>query len=95
MRKYLELQEKQAYEHKLKMETKEIQVQLQVLQALGDDAAVQEQVKNLNDELQAKIEETESMEDMNRDLAVKQHEMNDEIQNARKELIKVLFSHPH
>ena len=49
----------------------------------------------MSDELQAKIEETESMEDMNRDLAVKQHEMNDEIQNARKELIKVLFSHLH
>ncbi|PWA90105.1 XH/XS domain-containing protein [Artemisia annua] len=87
LRKYLELQEKQAYEHKLKMEIKEMQVQLQVLQALGDDAAVQKQVKNLDDELQAKIEEKESMDDLNRDLAVKQHEMNTEIQNARKELI--------
>ncbi|MFS7950912.1 hypothetical protein Hanom_Chr07g00588771 [Helianthus anomalus] len=54
-----------------------------------DDTAVQGQIKKLNDELEAKVEEMGDLEDMNQTLVVKERESNDELQEARKELIKV------
>ncbi|MFS7907098.1 hypothetical protein Hanom_Chr01g00067291 [Helianthus anomalus] len=72
------------------MEIVELKWKVKVLKHLGDEdnTAIQEQIKKMNDELEAKMEEMGDLEDMNQTLVVKERESNDELQDARKELIK-------
>ena len=76
---------------KLEMEIEELKGKLQVMKHLGDedDAAVQNKIKEMNDELQEKVDNLENMEAMNQTLIVKERQSNDELQEARKELINV------
>ncbi|MFS7945403.1 hypothetical protein Hanom_Chr06g00523891 [Helianthus anomalus] len=55
-----------------------------------DDTAVQEQIKKVIYKLQAKMEEMDGVEELNQTLIVKERQSNDELQEARKELIKDL-----
>lgn len=90
----LELKRNQDAKHNLEREINELQGKVQVMAHLGDknDAAVQEQIKKMNDELQAKNEEMEVVENLYQTLLYKERQSNDELQKARKELIKVLHS---
>ncbi|XP_027344592.1 factor of DNA methylation 1-like isoform X1 [Abrus precatorius] len=90
--KILQLEKQLDAKQKLEMEIEELKGKLQVMKHLGDedDAAVQNKIKEMNDELQEKIDNLENMEAMNQTLIVKERQSNDELQEARKELIKGL-----
>ncbi|KAL8226115.1 hypothetical protein R6Q57_018672 [Mikania cordata] len=92
LKKVLELERQLDAKQKLEMEIEELKGKLQVMKHLGDedDDAVQEQIKKMNDELLAKMEEMDGVEEMNQTLVVKERQSNDELQEARKELIKGL-----
>ncbi|KAG5036554.1 hypothetical protein AAZX31_07G022800 [Glycine max] len=90
--KILQLEKQLDAKQKLEMEIEELKGKLQVMKHLGDedDAAVQNKIKEMNDELQEKVDNLENMEAMNQTLIVKERQSNDELQEARKELIKGL-----
>ncbi|KAK9066047.1 hypothetical protein SSX86_015449 [Deinandra increscens subsp. villosa] len=90
LKKVLELERQLDAKQKLEMEIEELKGKLQVMKHLGDedDTAVQEQIKKMNDELEAKIEEMDGVEEMYQTLVVKERQSNDELQEALKELIK-------
>ena len=91
LNKILQLKKQLDAKQKLEMEIEELKGKLQVMKHLGDedDAAVQKKMKEMNDELQEKIENLDSMESMNQTLIVKERQSNDELQQARKALIEV------
>ncbi|KAK7294009.1 hypothetical protein RJT34_16892 [Clitoria ternatea] len=92
LNKILQLEKQLDAKQKLEMEIEELKGKMQVMKHLGDedDAAVQNKIKEMNDELQEKIDNLENMEAMNQTLIVKERQSNDELQEARKELIKGL-----
>ncbi|KAF5957196.1 hypothetical protein HYC85_004421 [Camellia sinensis] len=89
LHKILQLERKLDAKQKLEMEIEELKGKLQVMKHLGDedDAAVQKKIKEMNEELELKVEEMGSLEDLNQTLIVKERQSNDELQEARKELI--------
>ncbi|KAI8018978.1 Factor of DNA methylation 1 [Camellia lanceoleosa] len=89
LHKILQLERKLDAKQKLEMEIEELKGKLQVMKHLGDedDAAVQKKIKEMNEELEQKVEEMGSLEDLNQTLIVKERQSNDELQEARKELI--------
>ncbi|KAK1413116.1 hypothetical protein QVD17_34883 [Tagetes erecta] len=90
LKKVAELERQLDAKQKLEMEIEELKGKLQVMKHLGDedDTAVQEQIKKMSGELEAKMEEMDGVEEMNQTLVVKERQSNDELQEARKELIK-------
>ena len=90
--KVLELERQLVAKQKLEMEIEELKGKMQVMSHLGDDTKVQEEIKKMNDKLEEKMEEMGSIEDLNQTLLKKERQSNDELQEARKELIKVLLS---
>lgn len=90
--KIIQLKKQLDAKQMLEMEIEELRGKLQVMKHLGDedDAAVQNKIKEMNDELQEKVDNLENMEAMNQTLIVKERQSNDELQEARKELIKGL-----
>ena len=54
-----------------------------------DDSAVKQKMEEMSEELKEKIEEMESLEALNQALVVKERMSNDELQEARTELIRV------
>lgn len=93
LKKVLELERQLDAKQKLEMEIEELKGKLQVLKHLGDqdDAAVQSKMKEMNEELEQKQEEMGDLESLNQTLVVKERQSNDELQEARKELIVVRF----
>jgi len=71
------------------MEIEEIKGKLQVMKHLGDedDAAVQKKMEDMSNELQEKVEDLNDVESMNHVLIAKERQSNDELQDARKQLI--------
>ncbi|KAK1413114.1 hypothetical protein QVD17_34881 [Tagetes erecta] len=90
LKKVAELERQLDAKQKLEMEFEELKGKLQVMKHLGDedDTAVQEQIKKMSGELEVKMEEMDGVEEMNQTLVVKERQSNDELQEARKELIK-------
>ncbi|PSR96009.1 Factor of DNA methylation like [Actinidia chinensis var. chinensis] len=88
--KILQLERQLNAKQKLEMEIEELKGKLQVMKHLGDedDAAVHEKIKEMNEELEEKVDEMAGLEDLNRTLIAKERQSNDELQEARKELIK-------
>lgn len=82
-----ELDEKQ----KLEMEIQELKGKLQVMKHLGneDDEALQSKMKELEEELEEKEDQRNDVESLNQTLLTKERQSNDELQEARKKLIKV------
>lgn len=75
------------------MEIEDLKGKLEVMKHLGDedDAAVQKKMKEMNDELESKIDDLDEMESLNKTLIMKERQSNDELQEARKELIQVFI----
>ncbi|XP_028766461.1 factor of DNA methylation 1 [Neltuma alba] len=90
LRKIIELEKQLDAKQKLEMEIEELKGKLQVWKHLGDDDAVQKKIKEMNDELEQKEVELDDVESMNQTLIVKERQSNDELQEARKELIEGL-----
>lgn len=90
LRKIIELEKQLDAKQKLEMEIEELKGKLQVWKHLGDDDAVQKKIKEMNYELEQKEVELDDVESMNQTLIVKERQSNDELQEARKELIEGL-----
>lgn len=56
-----------------------------------DDEGVQQKMKEMGDDLDQKVEDLNDLQELNRTLVTKERESNDELQEARKELISVMF----
>ncbi|XP_059642065.1 factor of DNA methylation 1-like [Cornus florida] len=87
--KILALEKQLDAKQKLEMEIEELKGKLQVMKHLGDedDAAVQNKMKDMTEELEQKIDEMGDLENLNQTLIVKERQSNDELQEARTELI--------
>lgn len=93
LKKVLELERNLDEKQKLEMEITELKGKLEVMKHLGgdDDAAVQQKINEMKELLQEKKEDLEGLEDLNTQLLSKERQSNDELQEARKELIEVWF----
>lgn len=91
LKKVLELERNLDEKQKLEMEITELKGKLEVMKHLGgdDDAAVQQKINEMKELLQEKKEDLEGLEDLNTQLLSKERQSNDELQEARKELIEV------
>jgi hypothetical protein len=87
LNKILKLEKELDIKQKLEMEIQELRGKLKVMEHLGDDSAVQKKVEEMKLELEEKVQELKDSEEMNTGLMVKERECNDEIQDARKELL--------
>ncbi|CAN8305047.1 unnamed protein product [Cochlearia groenlandica] len=90
MNKILELETQLDTKQTLELEIQELKGKLKVLNHLGDDVAVKQQMKELNDNLEEKTSELEEVNEMNSVLMMKERQSNDEIQAARKKFIMAL-----
>ncbi|KAF5189775.1 Factor of dna methylation, partial [Thalictrum thalictroides] len=83
------LEKKLDAKQKLELEIEEMKGNLQVMKRMGgdDDQKIQEKMKEIDEELKDKIEEIDDLEALNQTLLVKEHKSNNELQEARKELI--------
>ncbi|KAF2321510.1 hypothetical protein GH714_000187 [Hevea brasiliensis] len=90
LNKILLLEKQLDAKQKLELEIEELKGKLQVMKHLGDqdDTAVQKKMKEMNDELEQKVEDLADVESLNQTLIVKERQSNDELQEARKELIQ-------
>ncbi|XP_058109635.1 factor of DNA methylation 1-like isoform X2 [Magnolia sinica] len=71
----------------LELEIEQMKGKLQVMRHMGDDDSNQKKVEEMSEELKEKEEEMEGLEQLNQALIVKERRSNDELQEARKELI--------
>jgi len=94
LNKILQLEKQLDAKQKIEMEIEELKGKLQVMKHLGDqdDEAIKKKMEEMSTELADKIESLEDMESMNQTLITKERQSNDELQEARKELINV-WSH--
>ncbi|CAM8964773.1 unnamed protein product [Rhodiola kirilowii] len=87
LNKILHLERELDAKQKLDMEIAELKGMLNVMKHLGDDVAVQTEMKKKKEELDDKLAELEYKEILRNNLITKERESNDELQEARKELI--------
>lgn len=73
------------------MEIQELKGKLQVMKhgEDEDDEDVKKRMKDMSEELEEKCSELEDLEETNSALMIKERQSNDEIQEAREELITV------
>ncbi|KAM5578576.1 factor of DNA methylation 1-like, partial [Rosa sericea] len=89
LHKILQLEKKLNDKQKVEMEIEELNGKLEVMKHLGDedDEAVKKKIEDMNQELGEKVKELEHLEILNQTLITKERQSNDELQEARKELI--------
>ncbi|CAL4967931.1 unnamed protein product [Urochloa decumbens] len=89
LEKILKLQQQLDAKQKLELEIQQLQGKLEVMKHMPgeEDSESKEKIKELSEELQDKYDEMEAMESLNQTLVIKERKSNDELQNARKELI--------
>lgn len=94
MNKILQLEKELDSKQKLQMEIQELKGRLKVMNVEDkDDEDIKTKMKELNEMLEEKCSELEGLEDMNSHLMIIERQSNDEIQEAREELITVyIFS---
>jgi hypothetical protein len=75
----------------LELEIEQLRGQLNVMKHMGDDGDVEvlQKVEAILKQLREREGELEDLEDLNQTLIVKERKSNDELQEARKELISV------
>lgn len=96
LNKILKLEKQLDHKHKMELEIQQLRSNIQVMKHMGDegDASLKTTMKKMDDELKDKVEEMEALEDLNQTLIVKERKTNDELQDARKELITNLKDMP-
>uniref|UniRef100_A0A1J3JZ18 Factor of DNA methylation 5 n=1 Tax=Noccaea caerulescens TaxID=107243 RepID=A0A1J3JZ18_NOCCA len=88
LNKILQLEKELDSKQKLQMEIQELKGRLKVMNVEDkDDEDIKTKMKELNEMLEEKCSELEDLEDMNSHLMIKERQSNDEIQEAREELI--------
>jgi chaperonin cofactor prefoldin len=75
----------------LELEIEQLRGQLNVMKHMGDDGDVEvlQKVESILKQLREREGELDDLEDLNQTLIVKERKSNDELQEARKELINV------
>ena len=92
LQKILKLQQQLDAKQKLELEIQQLKGKLEVMKHMpGEEDSESKKIKELTEELQDKYDEMEYMESMNQTLLIKERMSNDELQNARKELIAVSY----
>ncbi|XP_030464211.2 factor of DNA methylation 4-like [Syzygium oleosum] len=91
-RKIFELERKLDDKQSLELEIERMRGALQVMKHMEDDEDVdlKQKMKEIEESLKEKEEEMEFNEELSQTLIVKERKTNDELQDARKELIKTL-----
>lgn len=76
---------------KLELEIEQLKGRLKVMQHMGDDgdAEILKKVEAVMKDLKEKEDELDGVEALNQTLIVKERKSNDELQDARKELLNV------
>ncbi|KAK8955141.1 hypothetical protein KSP40_PGU007961 [Platanthera guangdongensis] len=88
MKKILQLEKQLDAKQKLELEIQQLRGNLQVIKIMGgENSEVTRKIDALNEELKEKMDELEDLEAINQTLVVKERKSNDELQEARKELI--------
>lgn len=87
----IELEKKLDAKQALELEIQRLRGAVQVMKHIGNDGdeEAEEKLGAIQDELKEKEEELEGLEALNQALIVKERKTNDELQDARKELINV------
>jgi uncharacterized protein (DUF342 family) len=82
---------------KLELEVQQLKVSISLLKDFGDeeDEELIEKLDALQKDLKDKEELLQDLEELNQTLVVMERKSNDELQDARKELIKVSVFSPH
>ncbi|XP_031267017.1 factor of DNA methylation 1-like [Pistacia vera] len=88
LNKILQLEKQLHQKQKLEMEIEDLKGQREVIKYLGDSDEVQKKMKEMNDELAEKEENLGSLEELSQILINKERQSNDELHEARKELIQ-------
>ncbi|KAK9101792.1 hypothetical protein Sjap_019046 [Stephania japonica] len=91
LKKIFELEKQLTVKQTLELEIEELKGRMRVMAHLGgaDDTVVQQKMKEMEKELEEKVEEMNDMHSLNQTLLVKERESNDELQEARKVLMKM------
>ncbi|XP_011073344.1 factor of DNA methylation 1 [Sesamum indicum] len=92
LKKVLELERNLDEKQKLELEIEELKGKLEVMKHMGgdDDGVIQQKIDKMNQQLAEKKDDLEGLEDLNQQLLAKERQSNDELQEARKELIEAL-----
>lgn len=91
-RKIIELEKTLDAKQALELEIEQKRGTYQVMKHLGEeDLEIKKKMDAILQEIKDKEEEKEQMEELNQALIVKELKTNDELQDARKELINVSF----
>ncbi|XP_040992286.1 factor of DNA methylation 4-like [Juglans microcarpa x Juglans regia] len=88
-RKTIELEKKLDAKQALELEVERMRGALQVMKHMGDDGdfEMKKKMDQIIEDLNEKEEELDHMEQLNQTLIIKERKTNDEVQEARKELI--------
>lgn len=90
MKKILLLEKQLDAKQKLELEIQQLKGDLQVMKHMGgEDSNVDTKIEELSEILKEKMEELEDLDALNQVLVVQERKSNDELQEARKELIAV------
>lgn len=92
----IELQKKLDDKQRLELEIEQMRGAVEVMRPISDggDAEAKRKMESLEENLKEKEEDLESLEDLNQALIIKERKTNDELQDARKELINGLKDRP-
>jgi vacuolar-type H+-ATPase subunit I/STV1 len=91
LNKILQLERQVDEKQKLELDIEQLKGKLEVVKHMeGEGVDVKKRSEELTAELNERIEEMEDLEALNQTLVVKERMTNDEIQDAKKELITVI-----
>ncbi|KAK1398579.1 Factor of DNA methylation 4 [Heracleum sosnowskyi] len=92
----IELQKKLDDKQRLELDIEQMRGALEVMRSISDggDTEAKKKMESLEESLKEKEEDLEGLEDLNQALIVKERRTNDELQDARKELISGLKDRP-
>lgn len=89
--KILQLERQLDAKQKLELQIEQLKGNLQVLQHMeNEDIDSKQKIDDMKEDLETKIEELDYIQTLNQNLIIKERMSNDELQEARKELIMVL-----
>lgn len=90
MKMLYDLEMQLASKQKLELEREQLRGNLEVMKHMGEeDAKSKEMLDKLHEALEEKDEEIEAVDSDNQTLIIKQRRANDELEEAKKELITV------
>nr|KAJ0199367.1 hypothetical protein LSAT_V11C600317020 [Lactuca sativa] len=90
--KIIELQKKLDDKQRLELEIKQMEGAMEVTKHMThEDFEAKKNFESIKEDLKEKEEELEDLEELNQSLVIKERLINDELQDARKELIFVSF----